>query len=58
MFPFGMPINTGKEWSAMDDADLLDFDEQRWPIEETAEFLCRTVEECEKRLETLKSKAG
>jgi hypothetical protein len=37
--------------------DLLDFDEPRIPIEETADFLCRTVEECEQRLEELKPRA-
>jgi hypothetical protein len=57
LFPFGSPINAGKPWSDMDDTDLLDFDNARRPIEETAEFLCRTVAECEARLEELKPKA-
>jgi hypothetical protein len=57
MFPFGVPINSGKHWSDMDDSDLLDFDDARRPIEETAEFLCRTVAECVARLEELKPKA-
>jgi hypothetical protein len=57
-FPFGMPINSGKPWSDMDDNDLLHFGELGEPIEITAEFLCRTVAECEARLEELMPKAG
>jgi len=56
MFPFGMPIDSGKPWSDMDDNDLILFDELSWPIKDTAEFLCRTVAECEARLLELKSK--
>jgi hypothetical protein len=37
-FSFGAPTNAGKPWSDMDDSDLLDFDEQGKPIDETAEF--------------------
>ena len=55
-FPFGMPINSGKPWSEMDDNDLIHFNELGEPIEITAEFLCRTVEECEARLLELKPK--
>ena len=50
------PINAGKPWSYMDDNDLIHCDDQREPIDETAEFLCRTVAECEARLLALKSK--
>ena len=57
MFPFGMPINAGKQWSDMDDNDLIQFDDVGKPIDETAEFLCRTVAECEARLEQLKPTA-
>ena len=32
MFPCGMPIDSGKPWSDMDDNDLIFFDELSWPI--------------------------
>ena len=56
MFAFRMPINAGKPWSDTDDSALLDFDEQRKSIEETAEFLCRTEDEVRERIEALKCK--
>lgn len=56
LFPCDSPINAGKPWSYMDDNDLIHCDDQREPIDETAEFLCRTVAECEARLLALKSK--
>jgi hypothetical protein len=56
-FMFGAPTNAGKEWSNMDDSDLLDFDGEGRPIAETAEFLCRTEAEVLARLERLKPKA-
>ena len=46
--------NAGKKWSKMDDFDLLDQIKQGRSIEDTADFLCRTVEEVRARLETLK----
>ncbi len=55
---FGTPTNAGKEWSDMDDSDLLDLGEQGRPIAETAEFLCRTEDEVRARLEALKPKAS
>jgi hypothetical protein len=57
MFPFGMPINSGKHWSDMDDNDLLLFDGLGWSIKDMAEFLCRTEDEVVKRLERRKPKA-
>ena len=57
MFPFGMPINSGRHWSDMDDNDLILFDGLGWSIKDMAEFLCRTEDEVVKRLERLKPKA-
>jgi hypothetical protein len=56
-FYWGELANKGQPWSAMDDSDLLDFDEQRKSIEETAEFLQRTEDEVRARIEALKPKA-
>jgi hypothetical protein len=56
-FPFGMPINSGKHWSDLDDNDLILFDGLGWPIQDMAQFLCRTEDEVVKRLEELKPKA-
>ena len=57
-FTFGMPINAGKAWSALDDSDLLDFDGEGRSIAEAAEFLCGTEDEVLERVEVLKPKAG
>jgi hypothetical protein len=57
-FAFGAPTNAGKQWSDMDDSDLLDFDGEDRSIAETAEFLCRTEAEVLTRLEDLKPKAS
>jgi len=46
-----------KPWTDQDDSDLLDYDEQRWPLERIAEALGRTKAECADRLEALKPKA-
>ena len=35
-FYWDAPANKGEPWSAMDDSDLLDFDEQRKSIEKRA----------------------
>ena len=56
-FPFGMPVNSGKHWSDMDDNDLILFDGLGWPIKDMAEYLCRTEDEVVKRLEELKPRA-
>jgi len=38
MFPFGMPIDSCKPWSDMDDNDLILFDELGWPIMDRRSF--------------------
>jgi hypothetical protein len=50
--PAGLPmINTGKPWSAMDMADLLDFHETGSSVETIALYLCRTVEEVQAKID-------
>jgi uncharacterized heparinase superfamily protein len=49
--------NVGKRWSRMDDFDLLDQLEKNRSIEDAADFLCRTVEECEARRAKLQAQA-
>jgi hypothetical protein len=50
------PANAGKPWSDKDDSDLLDYDEQHYPIDDAAELLCREPHEVVARLEALKPK--
>jgi hypothetical protein len=50
------PANAGKSWSGKDDFDLLDYDEQHYPIDDAAELLCREPHEVVTRLEALKPK--
>ena len=51
------PVNAGKPWSGADNSDLLDYEEQRFPVEDAAELLCREPHEVEARLEQLRPKA-
>ena len=52
----GGNVNSGKEWSEMDVADLRQFMRLDKSIEETADFLCRDVEKVrEKQVELRRS---
>ena len=55
---FRKPVNAGKPWSDRDDFDLLDYDEARYPIDVSAELLCREPDEIVARLGQLKPKVS
>jgi hypothetical protein len=44
-------INAGKPWSPMDMEDLIDFYESGSPVAEIADYLCRTVEEVQAKID-------
>jgi hypothetical protein len=44
-------INAGKPWSPMDMEDLFDFYESGTPVAEIADYLCRTVEEVQAKID-------
>jgi hypothetical protein len=44
-------INSGKPWSAMDMADLFDFHETGSSAADIADYLCRTVEEVQAKID-------
>jgi hypothetical protein len=46
-------INAGKSWSAMDMEDLLDFHESGTPVADIADYLCRTVEEVQAKIDEI-----
>ena len=50
--PADLPmINAGKPWSPMDMEDLFDFHESGMPTVDLAEYLCRTVEEVQAKID-------
>jgi hypothetical protein len=49
-------INAGKPWSAMDMEDLFDFHETGTPVAEIADYLCRTVEEVQAKIDEVEAK--
>jgi hypothetical protein len=50
--PADLPmLNAGKPWSPMDMADLLDFHETGSSAETIADYLCRTVEEVQAKID-------
>ena len=52
--PADMPdINSGKPWSAMDMADLFDFHETGSSAADIADYLCRTVEEVQAKIDEI-----
>jgi hypothetical protein len=54
--PSGLPtINAGEPWSAMDLADLEEFLTSGAPVSEIAEYLCRTVDEVERKIASLRN---
>ena len=46
-------LNTGEPWSETDDRDLRAELQAGQSIEEAARFLCRTIDEVEKRMREL-----
>jgi hypothetical protein len=44
-------INAGKPWSPMDMEDLFDFYEGGTPVADIADYLCRTVEEVQAKID-------
>jgi len=54
--PAGLPtINAGEPWSAMDLADLDELLTDGGPAAEIAEYLCRTVDEVERKIASLRN---
>jgi hypothetical protein len=52
--PAGLPmINAGKPWSAMDMADLFDFHETGSSVADIADYLCRSVEEVQAKIDEI-----
>jgi hypothetical protein len=49
-------INAGKDWSPMDMADLFDFHETGTPVAEIADYLCRTVDEVQAKIDEVEAK--
>ena len=50
--PADLPmINSDKPWSAMDMEDLFDFYESGTPVADIADYLCRTVEEIQAKID-------
>ena len=50
--PADLPmINSDKPWSAMDMEDLFDFYESGTPVADIADYLCRTVEEVQAKID-------
>jgi hypothetical protein len=49
-------LNSGKEWSPMDLADLQNSLAQRHSLEEVAQFLCRDVGEVQATMAELREK--
>jgi hypothetical protein len=47
-------INTGTPWSAEDLADLAELVAEGQPANEIASYLCRTVQEVERKIASLK----
>ena len=50
-------ISIVRPWTNREDSDLLDFDDNRRPLEEAARHLQRAVADCTARLEQLKARA-
>ena len=46
-------LNNGKSWSPWDDQDIRWGLEHNQPIEETADFLCRTPSEIRQRIQEI-----
>jgi len=51
-------FNSGEPWSAMDLADLEDFVTEGASVERMAEYLCRTVDEVERKIASLSKQKG
>ena len=49
-------INAGKDWSPMDMEDLFDFHETGSPVAEIADYLCRTVDEVQAKIDEVEAK--
>jgi hypothetical protein len=55
--PAGLPtINTGESWSAMDMEDLFDFHETGTSVVDIADYLCRTVDEVQAKIDEVEAK--
>jgi len=52
-----LPWSVGEPWTFARDSELLDYDEQRYPVERIAAALGRWPEEIRRRIEALKPKA-
>jgi hypothetical protein len=49
-------INSGKPWSPMDMADLFDFHETGRSAADIADYLCRTPEEVQAKIDEVEAK--
>jgi hypothetical protein len=49
-------INAGKPWSPMDMEDLFDFYETGMPVVDIADYLCRTVDEAQAKIDEVETK--
>jgi len=52
-----LPWSVGAAWTNEEDSALLDYDEQRYPVERIAAALGRWPEEISRRIEALKPRA-
>ena len=49
-------INAGKPWSPMDMEDLFDFHETGTSVVDIADYLCRTVDEVQAKIDEVEAK--